>query len=140
AAEAAAATAAAESAFRLGPGFVDGERAAAHLELVQLARRLLRFFVGRHLDKGESARPACRSVTHDADRLDRSRPAEQLLQLRLSGRVRKVPDVKPSTHHSLLVRISRDRAAHSMPGPRTGWPRNVGCARNTDHREGASRT
>ena len=41
-------------------------------------------------------------VAHDADRLDGAGFAEQLLQLRLSGGVREIPDVKPSTHHSLL--------------------------------------
>src|SRR6185295_10943213 len=130
--------AAAESTFRLGTRFVDGERAAAHLELIQLACRFLRFFIGRHLDKGESACPACRGVAHDANRLHCARPAEQLLQLRLSSRVRKIPDVKPSTHHSLLIRTRPRRGL----GARS--PNKVAAGRrlreNTNHTEGASRT
>src|SRR4051794_28245669 len=96
------AAAAAEPAFGLGPRFVDGQRASAHLKLIELARRFLRFFVGRHLDEREAARAAGGGVPHDAHRFDRAGLAEQLLQFRLTGGVRKVPDVQPATHHSLL--------------------------------------
>ena len=87
------AAAAAKAAFGLGTRFVDRERAATHLELVELGRRLLRFFVGRHLDEREAARPTRGRVAHDAHRFDVPRSAEQLLQLRFARRVGKIPDV-----------------------------------------------
>ena len=76
---------------------------AAHLELVELRGRLLRFLVGRHLDEREPARAARRGVTHDAHRLDRAGLAEEFLEFRFACGVRKIPNVKPSTHHCLLV-------------------------------------
>src|SRR6185295_6981146 len=103
-----AAAAAAEAAFRFRPRLVDGQRASAHLELVQFTRGLLCFLVGRHLDERKPAGPARRGVAHHANRFDGSGSAEQLLQLRFPGRVRKIPDVQPSTHHA-LPRSAPDR-------------------------------
>src|SRR5712671_2528851 len=65
AAAAEAAAPAAESPFGLGPRLVDGQRAAAHLERVELAGRLLRLFIGRHFDECEAAGPAGGRVAHD---------------------------------------------------------------------------
>src|SRR5262249_58627489 len=101
---AAVAAAAAEATFRFRPRLVHGQRTPAHLVLVQLARGLLSFLVGRHFDERETAGPARRGVAHHTHRFDSPGAAEQLLQLRLTGRVRKIPDVQPSTHCSLLVR------------------------------------
>src|SRR4249920_1104715 len=98
AAIAAESTAAAKPAFGLGPGFIDRQAAATHLELIEFGSRLLRLLVGGHLDERESPRASRRGVTHDTHRLHCARLAEELLQLRFSRAVRKIPDVKPSTH------------------------------------------
>src|SRR5262245_691002 len=89
AAIAAVSAAAAEAALRFRPRLVDGQRAPAHLVLIQFARRLLRFFVGGHLDEREPARPTRRGVAHHSNRFDGPGAAEELLQLRFPGRVRK---------------------------------------------------
>src|SRR6478609_8044847 len=69
AAEAAAATA--EPAFGLRTRLVHGQTASPHLKLIELGGGLLRFLVGRHLDKREPAGAARRGVSHDAHGLDR---------------------------------------------------------------------
>src|SRR3954447_5008361 len=93
-----AAAPAAESTFGLGPRFVDGERPATHLILVEFGRGLLRFLVSRHLDERETACPSGRRVAHHAHGFDVAGLAEQLLQLRLARGVRKVPDIQPAPH------------------------------------------
>src|SRR5450759_1689005 len=87
-------------ALRLRPGLVDRQGATAQGILIELRGRLLRFFVCRHLDEREAARTAGCHVAHDTDRFNRSRLAEQFLQLRLSNLVRQVPDVQLPTHVS----------------------------------------
>src|SRR5204862_746384 len=91
------ATAAAEAAFRFGAGFVDGQRAAAHLKLVEFRGRLLRFFVGGHLDEGEPAGAAGGRVAHHAHCFDTTGLAEQLLELCFTRTVGEVSDVKPAS-------------------------------------------
>src|SRR5436305_7825705 len=93
--------AAAEPAFALRSGLVHGEPAASELIPVQIGGGFLRFFVGRHLDKRETPCAAGCRIAHHADRFHGARTAEQFLQLRLARRVWQIPDVKPSTHHTL---------------------------------------
>jgi hypothetical protein len=83
---------------RLGTRLVHGQRAAPKLSLVQLINGLLRIVIVRHLDERKATRaPGCH-VTHDTDRVDGSNSTEQLLQLSLSGLVRKVTHKQPATH------------------------------------------
>src|SRR4029077_80394 len=91
---------AAESArtLRLRTRLVHGQTAAAQLEIVQLVDRLLRFFVRAHLHEREAARPAGGHVAHDLHGFDRARAGEQVLKVGFTGFVRKVPNVKSSTH------------------------------------------
>src|SRR5262249_25385085 len=95
---AAVSAAAAEAALRLGPGFVDRQGPTAHLELIELRSSLLGFLVGRHLHERETTRAARGGIAHHSHRLDRSRPAEKLLEFGLACRVGKISDVKPATH------------------------------------------
>src|SRR5436190_5909298 len=121
AAEAAAAPATAEATFRFWSGLIHRQASAAHLVLIELGGGLLRFLIGRHLDEGESPGAAGRCVAHDAHRLDVPRLAEELLQLRLTGRVWKIPYVKPSTHHALPfshpAAISTSRRGNTARSP-----------------------
>jgi hypothetical protein len=78
---AAPASTAAESALRFRARLVHHERTAFQLVLVELADRLLRIVVGRHLDEGEPACPACRHVPHHTNAFDLPRPAEKFREL-----------------------------------------------------------
>src|SRR5262245_48552920 len=80
AAATAVAASAAEATLGLGPRFVDRQRAASELILVEFARGFLRLVVSRHLDEGEAAGTAGGGVAHHADRFHLARFAEQLLQ------------------------------------------------------------
>jgi hypothetical protein len=97
-ATATAAATAAKSAFRLGPGLVDNERTPFHLLLVELADGLRGLVVRAHLHEGEPARAACSHVPHHAYAVDLPRPAEQLGELILRGRVWKIADVESPAH------------------------------------------
>src|SRR5262249_45826447 len=92
------------TAFPPGPPFPHGQSPTPHLVLIELRGRLLRFFVGRHLDEREAPRASGRSVAHHTYRLDIPSPAEQFLEFRLARAVRQIPDVKPSTHTFSLIR------------------------------------
>jgi hypothetical protein len=92
------AAAPAKPALGLGPGLVDRQAAAAHLELIKLGGRFRGLLVGRHLDECEPPGTARRGVAHDTDRLYGSCLAEELLEFRFSRAIREVADVKPSTH------------------------------------------
>ena len=98
AAAAAAATAATEAAFRLRARFVDDERPAFHLLLVEFADGFLRFLVRAHLDEREAASATSRHVAHHADAVDLARAAEQFGELIFGRGVRKVPDVESPAH------------------------------------------
>ena len=93
-----AATAAAEAAFRLRTRFVDDQRAAFHLLLVELADGFLRFLVRAHLDEREAARAAGGHVPHHANVVHLAGPAEQFRELIFRGRIGKVPDVESPAH------------------------------------------
>src|SRR5262249_43309956 len=62
--------AAAESTFGLRPRFVDRERTATHLILVEFGRGFLRFLVGCHFDERKPSRPTRGSVAHHANRFN----------------------------------------------------------------------
>src|SRR5206468_6765114 len=113
-AAAVAAAAAAESArtLRFRTRLVHGQTAAAQLELVQLVDRLLRFFVCAHFNEREAARPAGGHVAHDLHRFDRARAGEQVLKIGFPGFVRKVANVKSTTHQ--LTPLSRNATIRSV--------------------------
>src|SRR5688572_6741419 len=77
---------------------VDGEVTAAKIVIVQLLDRLLRLFVGAHLNEAEAARSTGSHVAHDLDAFDRAAAREELFEILLPRAVRKVSHVKFSTH------------------------------------------
>jgi hypothetical protein len=81
----AAATTAAKAAFRFRTRFVHDQRPSIHLVLVQLADSLLRVIVRCHLHERKPAGAPGRHVSHDADIVDLTRPAEQFSELILGG-------------------------------------------------------
>src|SRR5262245_14884343 len=105
-----------EPAFGLGPRFVDGQRTAAHLILVEFRRRLLRLFVRSHFHERKPARAASGGIAHHADRFDGAGLAEELLQFLFTRAVRKVPDVKPATHTLSPQLRHCPRGAPGRPG------------------------
>src|SRR5690606_1984753 len=72
-----------------------------------------------HLDEGKTAGAPRGLVTHHANVVDGTGPAEQLVQILVSGLVRKVTNIQSAAHGALCLnraRVSgcRDRAR----GPR----------------------
>src|SRR5579862_486329 len=115
---AAAESAAAAAARLFRAGFVDREAASADLHCVELFDGFLRIFVRGHFDERESACAARHLIAHHVDRLDGPGLGEQFLQLRLTRRVRKIPDIQLSTHlYRLLYRQwRRSRCLALTPG------------------------
>ena len=74
---------------------------------MQLGDRLLRAFIGRHLDEAEAARAARGHVAHHCHRFDRTDPLEQLLKILLRRAVGRFPLQLP-THRLLLVTLKAD--------------------------------
>src|SRR6185295_10951827 len=91
-----AATAAAKR--RLRTRFVDHQAASAELRLVQLGDRARGLFARAHFDERKPAGSSRGGVTHDVDRLDLTRPREQLLELRFTDFVRKIANIQLTTH------------------------------------------
>jgi hypothetical protein len=89
---------AAEVALGFRPRFVHGQRASAELCLIERLSRALSFFVGRHLDEREPARPSRGHVPHHADAVDRAMLREEILEFRLTCRIREVADEQFPTH------------------------------------------
>src|SRR5690606_28261226 len=75
-------------------GFVDGERTAFVLLAVELADRLLRLFVRRHLDEAEAFAAAGVTVRDDARRFHGAALGEQIAEGLFGGGERKVTDVQ----------------------------------------------
>src|SRR5262245_42512069 len=94
----ASAAAATESSLGLRSGFIHHQRASIHLMLVELADRLLRIVVARHLDERKPARAPGRHVPHHPDVVYLARPAEQLGELVFRGGIREVADVESPAH------------------------------------------
>src|SRR5262249_27673327 len=72
----------------LGTRLVARQAAATQLILIEFSGRLLRLVVGCHLDECNPPRAARRGIAHDAHGFNRTRLAEELLQLCLAGGVR----------------------------------------------------
>src|SRR5436190_12828508 len=134
-AAATAATTAAEPALGLGPCLVDDERAPVHRLLVELRDGLLGLFVSAHFDEGEAAGPPGRHVPHHPHAVDLAGATEQLGELVLRRRVRKIADVKSPAHAvDYSCQIARDCAwggppTRTMRGRRSESTRGLRCGR-----------
>src|SRR5688572_19556074 len=98
----ASAGAAAVTARRHRPGFVDGQVTAAVLVTVQLSDRPPCAIRIAHFHERESARLTGGAVANDRHGAHRAGALEQRLQVRLAGFVRQVSDIQLRTHELLL--------------------------------------
>src|SRR6185503_2638160 len=87
---------------RLRLGLVDLDLTTVERRAVQLLDRGLRFGIARHLDEAEAFALTRLAVADDRNRIDRAAFAERLADALLTGRIRKVADVKFSAHGYLL--------------------------------------
>ena len=90
-------------ALGLRTSFVHGEVASTVVVVVQRGDRVLRVFVGRHLDERKAARTARGHVTHHIDAFHSTGTGKQFLEVLFSGLVRQVSNVELSSHLSLLT-------------------------------------
>ena len=82
-------------------GLVDVDGAPIELAAIELLDRRLGLLVRAHLDEGEATRTAGVAIHHDLRVGDGPDLPEGVAQSDLGGVVRKIPNVKASTHLSM---------------------------------------
>jgi len=87
-------------ALRLWPRLVHDEVSVPEEPTVEHLDCLASFFLGRHLDEPESARPSGELVRDDPNCLDGSGLLEELAKVLLGGLEREVPDKQLCGHRS----------------------------------------
>ena len=126
---------------RLGTRFVDHQRAAVHLELVEFVDGLLRAFVGGHLDEREAARPAGRLIAHHVHVGHVTGAAEQFVQSPRRSRCRASCPRKvygPSLTRSIRAAVDpARRARHARTSPRPPHQQDRGNDRFADRHKRA---
>src|SRR5262245_16890838 len=70
---------------------------------MELANRLLRVFVGHHLDEREATRATGRLIAHNTNVVHCSRAAEELRQLLVRGLIGKVTHVQSAAHRCEIL-------------------------------------
>jgi hypothetical protein len=88
----------AASAFFARPCFIDGERAAFVLFLMQTADRFLSGVVIAHFDEAKSLAAAGVAVLYDLRAFDRAELGKELLQIRTADIETQISDIQSLTH------------------------------------------
>jgi len=94
----------AETTVGLGPGFVDGQLAAAHFLAVQVRNRILRCGLVRHFNETKASGYATELVLDNRHGTDLTMGLKDLAQFLLGSDTREIADV--DIHHLLLLCVN----------------------------------